>query len=368
MKITGITVSRHRITLDPPFPPSWDSRPRHEFIADIVRVDTDEGLFGIGSGDDMPGFAGYEELFIGHDPRDLDRHFRIIENLSFHHGRCWPLDLALWDLYGKILDEPCWRLLGGRMSRIRAYASSGVLREPQALAARAVQFKEAGFPAIKIRFQRADWRDDIAALEAVREAVGDDIELMVDCNQAWRMPWDVAQPWGFKDALIVARELETLDVYWMEEPLHRGDYDGMAALRGATDVRIAGGELTRELHEFRTLIQRGCLDVLQPDVVATGGISGLARIARQAVDKGLMFTPHTWGNGIGLLANAHLAAGVAGSPYLEFPFDPPEWTPERRDFALTEPIRADAEGWITLSEAPGLGIELNEARLAATRI
>lgn len=368
MKITDITRTVHRLPLDPPFLPSWDTRARHHFDTHLIRVETDEGLTGYGSGDSMAGFEGHEELFVGQDPRDLDRHFRVIENLSFHYGRCWPLDIALWDLYGKICEEPCWRLLGGKADRVRGYASSGSLRDEKELAQLARKVKDAGFPAMKIRFQRPDWRDDIAVLEAVREAVGDDFEIMVDCNQGWRMPWDTAQPWTFKDALTVARELEELDVYWMEEPLHRGDYAGMAALRQATDLRIAGGEMTRELHELRELIERGCLDVLQTDAVVTGGLTGLARTATLALQHNIDFTPHTWGNGIGVLANAHLAAGVAGSPYLEIPFDPPTWTPERRDFVLAEPLLTDSEGWLVLGEAPGLGLELDEKVLEETRI
>ncbi len=100
----------------------------------------------------------------------------------------------------------------------------------------------------------------------------------------------------------------------------------------------------------------------------TGGITGLRRIAQQATDRGLEFTPHTWGNGIGLLANAHLAAGCGGSTYLEFPFDPPVWTPERRDFLMVEPLIAGEDGWIALGEAPGFGIELDEDMLEATRL
>ncbi len=368
MKITRIRTTRHRIALDPPFVPSWDSRPRTGFTADLVRVETDAGLFGIGSGDAMPGFAGHEELFLGRDPRDLERHFRVIENLSFHYGRCWPLDIALWDLYGKIENQPCWKLLGGRSQRVRTYASSGSLRQPEELAELAEGFAEQGFPAMKIRFQRSDWRDDIAALEQVRARIGDRLELMVDCNQAWRMPWDTADPWSFDQALEVARELERLDVYWMEEPLHRGDYAGMAALRAATGLRIAGAEMTRELHELRELIARGCLDVLQTDVVVTGGLTGMAKITREALEAGMEVTPHTWGNGIGLIANAHLAAGLAGSTYLEYPLDPPGWTIDRRDFPLARPVAVDAAGWIDLGSAPGLGLELDEARLAATQI
>jgi L-alanine-DL-glutamate epimerase-like enolase superfamily enzyme len=368
MKITDIAITRHRIPLDPPFSPSWDTRPRTKFEATVVRVDTDEGLFGIGSGDDMLGFAGNEHLFIGQDPLAIERHYRLIANLGFHYGRCWPLDIALWDLAGKITGQPCWKLLGGLSNKVRAYASSGVLRDPKAMAKYARNYLERGYQAMKVRFRRADWRDDIRALEAVRAEIGDRLALMVDCNQGWRMAWDFAEPWSLKDAVEVARHLERLDVYWMEEPLFRGDYAGMAALRQQADVRIAGGELTRELHEFRELITRGCLDVLQPDVVCVGGITGLRRVAHMANEHNLVFTPHTWGNGIGLAANAHLVAGCVACPYLEFPFDPPEWSLARRDFMLRQPIDVDADGYIVLSDKPGLGIELDEDKLKATRV
>src|SRR5262249_5660413 len=150
---------------------------------------------------------------------------------------------------------------------------------PEEMADAAERYLARGFTAMKIRFQRREWRDDIVALEAVRKRVGARLELMVDCNQGWRMPWDTAAPWTLKDALTVARELERLGVYWMEEPLHRGDRAGMRRLRHAVDLRIAGGEMTRELYEFRDLIAEGCLDVLQPDAALVGGITGLRRVA-----------------------------------------------------------------------------------------
>jgi L-alanine-DL-glutamate epimerase-like enolase superfamily enzyme len=333
-----------------------------------VRVTTDTGLMGVSSGDRMLGFEGHESLFVGQDPLALERHFRVLSNIDFHSGRCWPLDLALWDLAGKILGQPCWKLLGGLSSRVRAYASSGTLRDPQAQADAAERFLAQGFPAVKLRFHRGDWRDDIKALEAVRARIGNRLELMVDCNQGWRMAWDTQAPWSLKDALAVARELERLDVYWMEEPLHRADYAGMRALREATPVRIAGGEMTRQLHELRELIARGCVDVVQPDAALVGGITGLRRIAVMAQEHHLVFTPHTWTNGMGVTANAHLVAGLTDAPFLEYPFDPPEWSLQRRDFLMAEPLKTDAAGWIELSGAPGMGYTPDEGRLLATRI
>src|SRR6185295_8390758 len=166
------------------------------------------------------------------------------------------------------------------------YASTGTLRDGAALAERAEQALARGFRALKIRFRRGDWRDDIRALEAVRARVGERLALMVDCNQGWRFPWDTMAAWTLKDALAVGRELERLGVHWMEEPLHRADRSGMKTLRAALDVRIAGGELDREMAELRDLIAEGCVDVLQPDAVSVGGITGLRRVAALAAAQG----------------------------------------------------------------------------------
>jgi L-alanine-DL-glutamate epimerase-like enolase superfamily enzyme len=365
-RITRIDITHHQLELDPPFPASWDSQPRRKFPATIVRIHDAAGHVGIGSGDAMYGFADYEHLFIGADPLDLPRHSAVLDNIGFHAGRPWPLDIALWDLAGKIRGEPCWRMMGGRSNRVRAYASSGVHRPPGDMAKMARHVIERGFPALKIRFGRTRLADDLDTLAAVRDAVGDKLELMVDCNQGWRMPWDTKAPWTVEEALAVARELEKQNVYWMEEPLHRGDYDGYAKLRQQTPVRIAGGELTRERYEFDQLLARECLDVVQPDVACTLGMEGLRRLAQAVEAHGKVFTPHTWGNGIGLAANLHLTAGAASAPFVEFPYDPPEWSIERRDFMLQNPIDIDREGWLNLSDTPGLGLAIDEAALDAT--
>ncbi|MGH8138316.1 MAG: mandelate racemase/muconate lactonizing enzyme family protein [Steroidobacteraceae bacterium] len=365
-RIASIQITQHRLALEPAFHASWDSEPRTHFDATIVRVATDTGLVGIASGDLMVGFQGHEHLFIGQDPLALERHYRVLSNIDFHYGRCWPLDLALWDLAGKITGLPCWKLLGGLSNRVRAYASSGTLRDPGAMAEAAEGYVARGFRALKLRFHRGDWRDDVKALEAVRARVGQRLELMVDCNQGWRQPWDTQAAWTLKDALAVARELERLRVFWMEEPLHRGDRAGMRTLREATDVRVAAGEMTRQAHELRDLITGGCIDVLQPDAALVGGITGLRRVAIMAQEHNLLFTPHTWTNGMGVIANTHLVAGLADAPFIEFPYDPPEWDLDRRDYMLAQPLQADADGWLNLSDAPGMGYTLDDARLART--
>jgi len=370
--IVAIDITHHQLPLDPPFPASWDPRPRTRFPVTIVRVTDSDGRVGVGSGDVMYGLSDHATNFLGEDPLDLAQHAARLANIEFHAGRPWPLDIALWDLAGQIREQPIWVMLGGASPRLRLYASTAVHRTSATMVDTARQMLDLGFAAMKVRFGRASIDDDLAVVSAIRAAVGEQLTLMVDCNQGWRMPWDTAQPWDVELAWQVARRLIDLDVYWMEEPLHRGDYAGMAELRRRVrdvgTMRLAGAEMTREPYEFRELLQQECLDVFQPDVVCTQGFSGLAPLAREVLDAGHLFTPHTWGNGIGVLANLHLAAGVAGldgSQWVEWPFDPPEWTPQRRDYPLATPLLAEG-GWCSLSDRPGLGVELDDAALSAT--
>lgn len=317
-----------------------------------MRVHTDAELTGIAARRSHAGFAGHEHVFVGRHPLELERHNRAIDHITFHYGRCWPLNLALWDLAGKIAGLPCWRMLGGHSDRVPCYASAGTLRTGPEFADLAERVLARGFKAMKLRFSRGDWRGDIAKLEAVRARIGNKLELMVDCNQGWRFPWDTISPWTYKDALAVGRELERLGVYWMEEPLARSDRAGMKRLREALNVRIAGGDFNREPAELRDLLIEGAVDVIQPDVVSVGGMTGLQKVAHMAAAHGVTFTPHTWGNGIGLLGNAHVMAGVGAADYLEFPWDPPEWTAARRDYVMQEPIEVDANGDLVLPETP----------------
>jgi L-alanine-DL-glutamate epimerase-like enolase superfamily enzyme len=371
-EIVAIVITHHQLPLDPPFPAAWDPQPRTRFPVTIVRVRDSEGREGVGSGDVMYGFDDYSRWFIGTDPLDLAQHAARLANVEFHSGRPWPLDLALWDLAGKIQQRPVWQLLGGRSPELRLYASTGVHRPVPQMVDTARRMLDAGFGAMKVRFGRPSIDDDLAVLAAIRNAVGDDLTLMVDCNQGWRMPWDIAPPWDLHTAWMVAEQLMDEGVFWMEEPLHRGDYAGMTELRRrvqeVSSMRIAGGEMTREPYEFRELLHRDCLDVFQPDAACTQGISGLSKLARDVASAGKVFTPHTWGNGIGVLANLHLTAGTVGhegSLWVEWPYDPPEWSIARRDYPILRHLRAEG-GWITLGDEPGLGFELDERLLAGT--
>jgi D-galactarolactone cycloisomerase len=361
VKITGITLRRLRLPLDPPFHAAWDPVPRTRFDATIVRVETDEGLVGLGSGDSMDGFEPYAHLFVGRDPRRIALHVRTLETIGFHAGRYWPLEAAIWDVIGQSLGQPVAVLFGGCADRLPAYASWGEVRSPEARAEAALGLRERGFRAVKIRFLRDRLAEGLATVRAVREAVGQALEIMVDLNQAWRMPGDIEPALDPVSARRTLAELGELDVLWVEEPLPAADLAGYAALRAATGVRIAAGEMIRTLPELLDHLDADSLDVYQPDVVLAVGMSRARLVAELALFRNRWFTPHTWTNGLGLLANLHVAAGVGGGPFLEFPYDPPNWTVARRDFFLAEPVELEADGCVAVPARPGLGARLDEA-------
>jgi D-galactarolactone cycloisomerase len=360
VRITGIRLRRLRYPLEPPFAAAWDPAPRRAVEATLVFVDTDEGLTGIGSGDTMDGFERYAELFVGQDPLAVERHVSVLETIAFHAGRYWPFEAALWDLAGKSAGATVARLLGARDERMAVYASTGALLTPRARAQSALALREAGFRALKLRIARDRVEEGVATVAAVREALGPELEIIVDLNQGWRMPGDVEPLLGFDEVRCAAVRLAELGITWLEEPLARDDVAGLARLRAESGVRIAGGELARTTAELDAYLAAGALDVYQPDAVLAVGIFRARELAERVHAEGLQFTPHTWTNGIGLLANLHLAAGVGGGPFLELPYDAPWWTPERRDFMLTEPVLPDADGFLRVPDRPGLGIELDE--------
>jgi L-alanine-DL-glutamate epimerase-like enolase superfamily enzyme len=364
VKITSIELERLSLPLNPPFEAAWDPDPRTRFDATLVRVHTDEGLTGIASGDTMDGFTAFEHLFVGRDPLTLAAHARTLETISFHAGRYWPVEAALWDLAGQILGAPLATLLGGARDRLPAYASLGELRPPEQRAQDARALVKAGFRAAKIRIARERIPEGLASVAAMRDAVGGDLEIMVDLNQWWRMAGDIDPALDAQNARRVIATLAELGVVWVEEPLAGDDLGGMRMLREATGVRIAGGEMARDFDHLRRALDADALDVVQPDVVLALGIAGARTLADLALRRNRWFTPHTWTNGIGLLANLHVCCGVGGGPYLEYPYDPPGWTPERRDFMLAEPVTIDADGYLAVPDAPGLGVELDEEAVA----
>jgi L-alanine-DL-glutamate epimerase-like enolase superfamily enzyme len=366
MKITQVKVRLFDTPMDKPFHPTWQPLPHRSSRIHVVEVHTDEGIVGIGSGG-VPNRWEVAGLFLaGQDPFNIEQHVYNLRSMAFFVGRPWPVEIALWDIIGKATGQPIYRLLGGGANKLRAYASTGEVRPAAERVDISQQMVAEGFRAIKLRFHSPDWRDDIKTLDAVRKAVGDKIDIMVDGNWGWRIsPEQHTHRWDLKTAVAAARAMEEYNVYWLEEPLDAYDYDAIAELRShLTTLRLAGGELNRGPEEIKTYIDKGCYDVYQPDCTFIGGISTTRKIAALVEAEGKVFTPHTWTNGLGLVANLHAAAASSRVPYIEFPYDPPVWKPEHRDFIFKEHINIDPEGYVHLPDAPGLGVELDEDRIA----
>ena len=377
MRITEVRLDRLRLELDPPFRAAWDPHPRHHVDVTVVRVETDDGIVGVGSGDTMDGFEAYADLFVGTDPLRIARHVRTLETLGFHAGRYWALEAALWDVTGQVAGLPVATLLGGSCTRLPAYASTGEQRTPPQRVDSALAAREAGFRATKIRIARDALDDGVAAVRGVRTALGDDFTVLVDLNQSWRMAGDIDPALDVKAVTRTVAQLAELGVGWVEEPLPYADVAGLAELRRSSRVPIAGGEMVRTFDDAVRLLDADALDVYQMDVVLSLGMSRCRTFAELARARHREYTPHTWTNGIGVLANLHVAAGVGGGPWFELPYDPGGpgspggaggWTPERRDFMLTEPVRVDADGCVPVPTSPGLGVTLDEDAIDRWRL
>jgi len=368
-RIAGVEVRRYAVELDPPFQAAWDPTPRATIEATLVIVRSDDGVAGYASGDDVPDCALLERLLVGLDPMRTEAVREIFETVDFHGGRPWTVEVAIWDLVGRLVGQPLWRLLGGRSERLLAYASTAEPVAPEERVRRVLALRDRGVRAVKLRFHHADWRRDVEVVEQVRDAVGPDLDLMVDANQGWRMAGDRSARWDVATASQCARALEPLGVYWLEEPLRTDDIEGYALLRRRTSLRIAAGEMVRGLFEARDLILRGGVDIVQPDVVLAGGVGGCRRIAALADLCGRGFSPHTWTNGFGLVANLHLATAVSTVPYIEVPLDPPGWTAGRRDWVLGGgALEIAPDGTIAPPSGPGLGVVPDLDGLEAHRI
>lgn len=367
MRIREIEVRRYRTLWGSPLRVAWDPRPRDHQVATLVVVTADDGSVGMASGDDLPDIDLLRRHLVGVDPRRGELVHRICETVDFHGGRPWILEVACWDLAARAAGEPLWRYLGGRQEHLRGYASTAEIVAPEERLERVRVAGQAGFRAVKFRLSD-DWRADLEVLQEVRRHVGRELEILVDANQGWRMPGDTRPVWDVSEAIRCARALEDLDAYWLEEPLPTSDIDGYARLRSATGLRIAAGEMVRQAHEARDLLERGGVDVIQADAVLAGGVVGVRRIADLAGLHGRWWSPHTWSNGIGLLINLHVALAFSQCPLVEVPFDPPGWSPDRRDWLLPEPLYSADDGTIRPPEGPGIGLDLDLEALESYRL
>jgi D-galactarolactone cycloisomerase len=367
MRISALETRRYEVPFEPPFHAAWDPEPRTKQRATVTIVHSDDGVAGYAGGDDLPDAELLERLLVGRDPRETAVVHELCDTVDFHGGRPWCAEVAVWDLVGRALDVPCRQLLGGGAETLLAYASSGERVDDDERVARCVALRDAGVRAVKIRFWRDDWRRDVELVARVRDALPE-LDVMVDANHGWRMPGDLRPRWDVATAAECARALEALGVYWLEEPLRSEDAESYAALRRLTGIRIAAGEMVRSEYQARDLVVRGGVDVIQTDVVLAGGITGCRRIAAVAELHGRAWSPHTWSNGLGLVANLQLAVAISTCPYVEVPFDPPGWSAERRDWLLPEPVHIGDDGTIAPPPGPGLGVVPDLDRLERFRL
>lgn len=369
MKITDVRARLLVFPLPAVFMPAWArGRPMRELTMVLVEIATDEGITGLGAAHGGAEVLVAIERFVrpyllGQDPMAVELLTGILRDAEILGPPMYFMEIPLWDIVGKRAGLPVYKLWGGYQPSVLAYCATGEVRPSAQRVEDAQRMIEEGFRAIKLRFHHDDPREDLAVVQDLRSAVGHRLEIIVDANQAGVEPGLPGhRTWGYQTAYRVARALEELDVLWLEEPLPRHDYEGLARLRSNLNrLMLAGGEDNHGLHEFKLLLDRGCYDILQPDALLSEGIFQLRKVAGLAEAAHRLIVPHTWGNGMGLLANLHLAAAVPNCPWLEFPHDPPSgFTAKARDCMLAESLWIDAEGRVAVPDRPGFGFVLDE--------
>ncbi len=339
-----------------------------EDLNTLLEVLTDEGLSGVGSAMTSKSLvvAAVDLLrphLIGERADEPARVSEKLRQSMFWQGRGGSvehaisgLDIALWDLMGKICRQPVSRLLGGcYRTRIKPYGSI-LFDEPAKLRETLQQTVSRGFRAIKLGwrpFGRRDRRFDETLVRTARDTVGPEVELMVDAGGSEQF-W----PHGYKWALETAKMLADYNIVWFEEALPPDDLESYIELRRYSPVPIATGEVLTRRQSFRPFLERQAVDIIQPDCTKCGGLTEAWRIAWMAYEHNIQWVPHGWNTAIGLAADLHLSAAMPVARYVEY------LTPcVYLDEIILEPFRPDAEGYLTIPDKPGLGIELNREAL-----
>ena len=336
----------------------------NDCIHTLIIVSTDEGITGFGSvftNDALVRAALdlLEPLFKGENPLEPQRVSEKLHRHTFWMGRGGSvthtisgIDIALWDILGKVTGQPVGRLLGGcYRDSVLPYASV-LVREPAVLADQLRAIRATGFRAFKIGwglFGRQSRAMDEQIVKAAREAVGPECRLMVDAGGS-----DAFWPQDYKWAMQTAGMLASYDVYWFEEPLPPDHLHDYALLREHSPVPRAGGEVFTRRQSFYPWIQAKAFDIIQPDVTKVGGISEERRIAWMAEDNGIRFIPHGWNTAIGLAADLHLASASANTDMVEYLNGSPFI-----DDLLATKWALDQNGMLAVPNGPGLGISLS---------
>ena len=348
----------------------------------LVEVRTDDGLTGWGEalcqGLQPPQIAAaaiessLKPLLIGADPLQIEPLWQRMYMQTRDYGMKGALvaaisgvDIALWDIAGKILGQPVWRLLGGAYrERVQIYATGFYRVKGQGEAARladeAKQRAAEGFHYLKIKLGFGV-ADDLAVMQAVSRAIEvQGLRMMIDTNHAY----------GVADAVRLGRALAPLDLRWYEEPVAAEDLAGYRELRAKLDVPVAGGENEFAAWGFRSLFEARAVDIAQPDVCAAGGFTACRHVAALALAHGVQMNPHVWGSSVGQVASLHLICALpvanpslfADEPIFEYDCSSHPF----RESLIDRPLR-QRDGWLALPEGPGLGIEVDRKALERCR-
>jgi L-alanine-DL-glutamate epimerase-like enolase superfamily enzyme len=345
----------------------------------VIRILTDEGIVGIGEVDSAPeavqalvqrrsshAIAGsLHDLLVGEDPRDVERLWWKMYRGLIYIGRrgialhaLSGIDIALWDIKGKVEGKPVHELLGGaKRDRVRAYASRLMPDTPEETSEAVAALCEDGFTAVKLGWGPLgkDPRHDVKLAEAAKQAAGD-CEILIDAGLGYGR--------DAQTAIEVARELEQLGVFWFEEPFDPDEYEAYAELADAVDIRIAAGEQDTTVWGFRELIERGHVDLVQPDVTRCGGITEWLRIAELAREHGVETVPHAWKSGIIKAASLHCNAVIPDALFQEYCVAD---TPINQTLTR-ERLPVEDGGFIRVPDAPGLGVTLDDEVVARYRV
>ncbi|MFX0197678.1 MAG: mandelate racemase/muconate lactonizing enzyme family protein, partial [Candidatus Hodarchaeota archaeon] len=330
---------------------------------------TDDGIIGIGPGDGRlppPAIDRLKSFLVNSDPFYVTRFFE--EHMGVRGGARMSLggvDTALWDIVGKALGTPVFKLLGAYRDRVPVYVATCQLHSPGEHAEEAVRYREDGVRAIKLRLHRQDHKDDLEVVKTVRDAVGDDMIIMVDANQNNHSPG--YNYWSRRTAMWMAKKLDALEVYYLEDPLPLSDVEGLKQLADAVDMYISGGEQAQDVTQFASLLFRGALDIVETDITmgARIGLTGSKKVAHIAESVGRMVIPHVFISGVyglHLAATLQVAATLSERvcPYVEYVLEPPALTVESLQGLLQTPIVLDGDGCVQVPQLPGIGIEINE--------
>ena len=336
----------------------------------IVRVHTDEGIVGIGEVDSAPEVAkavieaphshyiatGLRHVLLGADPLDIEGLWRRMYMGSIYYGRrgvamhaLSGIDIALWDIKGKKLGKPVCELLGAkRRDRVRPYASLLMPDTERGVEASVERLAAMGFTAIKFGWGPLgrDEAHDVRLARAAKRAAGERMEILIDAGFGYGA--------DAKRAIRVAREFAQIGIYWLEEPFEPDEFEAYAELADAVAIRVAAGEEEATRWGFRELVERGHVDVVQPDVTRCGGLSEALRIARDADRRGVMCVPHAWKSGVIKAASLHLNAVLETAHFQEYCVAE---TPINR--LLTHERMPIEDGWVAVPDAPGLGVTLD---------